>query len=88
MRALEPLLPRECHLRAEQRRALEMLADAGPYGCAGATLLGYGFRIDMVAALVGDGLGTERRETVKVGKRKFTVARFYITDAGRRAIKD
>ena len=88
MRALEPLLPRECQLRAEQRQALDMLAAAGLYGCAGATLLGQGFRIDMVAALVADGLVTERQETVKVGKREFTVARFFITDAGRRAIKD
>jgi len=88
MRALEPQLPRECYLRAEQRRALEMLAAAGLYGCARATLLGHGFRSDMVADLVSGGLATESRETVKVGKRKFTVVRFFITDAGRRATKD
>ncbi len=87
MRALEPLLPRECHLRTEQCRALEMLAAAGLHGCAGATLLGHGVRVDMVADLVGVGLATENRETVKVGKRKITVARIFITDAGRRAIE-
>jgi hypothetical protein len=64
--ALEPQLPRERHLRAEQRRALEMLASAGLHGRVGATLLGHGFRIDMVADLVGDGLATARRETEKV----------------------
>jgi hypothetical protein len=88
MRALEPQLLRACHLRAEQRRALEMLASAGLHGCAGAALLGNGFRIDMVADLVGDGLATASRETVKIGKRKITVARIFITDAGRRAIED
>ncbi len=87
MRSLQPQLPHERRLRAEQRRALEMLAAAGLHGCAGATLLGHGCRIDMVADLVGDGLATESQETVKVGKRKITVARIFITDAGRRVSK-
>jgi hypothetical protein len=87
MRVLQPQLPREYHLRAEQRRALEILAAAGLPGCAGATLLGHGFRIDMLADLVGDGLTTARRESVRVGKRKIRVARICITDAGRQAIK-
>jgi hypothetical protein len=78
--ALEPQLPRECHLRAEQRRALEILASAGLHGCVGATLLGHGFRIDKVADLVGNGLATASRETVKIGKRKITVAQIFITD--------
>jgi hypothetical protein len=68
--------------------ALEMLAAAGLYGCAGATLLGHGFRSDMVADLVGDGLATASRETATVGKRKITTTRILITDAGRRTIKD
>jgi hypothetical protein len=42
----------------------------------------------MLADLVGDSLDRARRETVKVGKRKINVARIFITDAGRRAIKD
>jgi hypothetical protein len=75
------------HLRAEQRRALEMLAAAGLHGCAGPTLLGHGFRVGMLADLVGEGLATARRETVIVGKRKITTARIRITDAGRRALE-
>jgi hypothetical protein len=57
------------------------------HGCAGATLLGHGFRIDTLADLVGDGLATARRETEKVGKRKITVARIYTPDVGQRAIE-
>jgi len=87
MRALQRQLPRERHLRAEQRRALEILAAAGLHGCAGATLLGHGFRIDMLADLVGDGLVAASRETMRVGKRKITVARILIADAGRLVIK-
>ena len=86
MRALQPQLPLDRHLRAEQRRALEILAAEGLHGCAGATLLGHGFRIDMLADLVGDELATASRETTRVGKRKITVARIRITDAGRQAI--
>jgi hypothetical protein len=87
VRSLQPQLPPERRLRAEQRRALEILAVAGLLGCAGATLLGHGFRIDMLADLVGDGLATASREIMRVGKRKITVARIRITDAGRQAIE-
>jgi hypothetical protein len=40
----------------------------------------------MLADLVGDELATASRETTRVGKRKITVARIRITDAGRQAI--
>jgi hypothetical protein len=87
MRALLPHLPRARHLlRAEQRRVLEILAAAGLHGCAGATLLGHGFRVGVLADLVGDGLATARRETMRVGERKITGARIMISDAGRRAL--
>ena len=46
-------------------RALEMLADAGLRGCTGATLVGHGFDIDMIAALVKEGLATAHRETME-----------------------
>ena len=75
------------HLGREQRRALEMLADAGLRGCTGATLVGHGFDIDMIADLVKDGLATAHRETMRIGRRKIPVARMRITDAGRRAIE-
>jgi hypothetical protein len=75
-------------LSAEQRRALKMLSAAGPQGCVGATLLGQGFRVGMLADLVGEGLATARRETARADKHKLTVARICITDAGQQAIKD
>ena len=75
------------HLGREQRRALEMLADAGLRGCTGATLVGHGFDIDMIAALVKEGLATAHRETMRMGRRKIQVARIRITDAGRMAIE-
>jgi hypothetical protein len=55
--------PRERHLSAKQRWALEILAAAGLRGCAGATLLAHGFRVDMIAGLVHDGLATAHCET-------------------------
>ena len=74
------------HLGAEQRRALEMLADAGLRGCTGATLLAHGFNIDMIADLVKDGLATAHRETMRIGGKKIPVARVRITYAGQRAL--
>jgi hypothetical protein len=88
MTALPPQLPRARHLDADQHRALEMLAAAGPCGCTGAMLLGRGFRISMLADLVRDGFATARRETMSLGKRKIAVARLWITDAGRQAIEE
>jgi hypothetical protein len=89
MRASLPRLTRARHiLGAEERRALKMLSAAGSQGCAGAALIGQGFRVGMLAGLVGDGLATARREIVRVDKREITIARICITDAGQQAIKD
>src|SRR6266852_5792538 len=79
--------PRERHLSAKQRRALEILAAAGLRGCTGATLLAHGFSVDMLADLVHDGLATAHRETMRVGRRKIQIARMRITDAGRTALE-
>jgi hypothetical protein len=73
-------------LRAEQRRALAMLAAAGLHGCAGPILLGQGFRVGMLVDLVGEGLATARREPMKVGTRTITIVHIRITDAGRQAL--
>ena len=81
------MAPRTRHLGGEQRRALEILADAGLRGCTGATLLGQGFHIDMTTDLVKDGLAAAHRETMGVGSRKIRVARIRITDAGRRTLE-
>jgi len=81
------MTPRERHLGAEQRRALEILAAAGLRGCTGATLLAHGFSVDMLADLVHDGLATAHRQTMRVGRRKIQFARVMITDAGRKALE-
>ena len=88
MTVLPPQSPQEHQISAEQRRALEILATAGIDGCTGAALFARGFTIDMLADLVRDGLATARRETLKVGKRKVTIARVWIADAGQRALDD
>ena len=72
---------------ADQRRALELLSDAGPHGCTGATFLAYGFKVDMLAKLVRDGLVAAYREPMKAGERQIEVARVTITTAGRKAIE-
>jgi hypothetical protein len=82
-----PLPPQGRQLCAEQLSALEVLADAGLWGCTAPTLLAYGFRITMLVNLVRNGLATARRETLRVGDRKIKAARIRITDAGQRALE-
>jgi hypothetical protein len=74
-------------LSQDQRRALEMLADAGPRGSTIDTLIANGFAAEMLADLVRDALALMQGETVKVGGRAVEVIRMLITDAGRRAIE-
>jgi hypothetical protein len=81
------VVPREPHLSAEQRRALEILAAARVRGCTGAALLDHGFCTGMLADLVRDGLATARLESMRNGKRKIAVARVRITDAGQMALE-
>jgi hypothetical protein len=52
-------------LSAEQRRALEMLADAGARGSILDTLIVNGFPAELLADLVHDGVVTIHDETVK-----------------------
>src|SRR6516164_8575603 len=49
-------------LNADQRRALELLSDAGQHGCTGATLLAHGFSIGTLAHLIRDGFASAHRE--------------------------
>ena len=51
----------------EQRRALEILADAGQHGATEATMLAHGFWRDMLAGLVLAGLATVVTETIRAG---------------------
>jgi hypothetical protein len=75
-------------LSAEQLCALEVLADAGMWGCTGAILFAYGFHIDLLIGLIRDGLATTRRETVRVGTREIRAACVWITEAGQGALED
>lgn len=75
-------------LSAERLYALEVLADAGLWGCTAAMLLAYGLPVNMLANLVRDGLATARRETLRMGNRQIRAPRIWITDAGRRALTD
>ena len=75
-------------LSAEQRRALEMLADAGESGSTLDMLVANGFPAELLAGLVSDGLAMMQGETVKVDERTSEIIRVMITDAGLSAIED
>jgi len=72
---------------SERLCALEVLADAGLWGCTAPTLRAYGFAMTMLANLVRDGLATARRETLRVGNRRIWAARIYITARGLRILE-
>jgi hypothetical protein len=75
-------------LSEDQRRALEMLADAGSRGGTLDMLIENGFPAELLADLVSDGLAIMQGETVKVGGRAIEIIRVLITDAGQSAIED
>jgi hypothetical protein len=78
-------------LNVDQRRSLELLADAGPNGFVKPILLMQGVTPSVLEALVRDGLATARPEAVRAGRadrQPIEVTRFRITDAGRRALAE
>ena len=75
-------------LSAEQRQALEMLADAGESGSTLDMLVANGFPAELLAGLVSSGLAMMQGETVKVDERTSEIIRVMITDAGQSAIED
>jgi len=75
-------------LSAEQRQALEMLADAGESGSTLDMLVANGFPAELLAGLVSSGLAMMQGETVKVDERTSEIIRVMITDAGLSAIED
>jgi hypothetical protein len=72
----------------EQRRALEMLADAQSRGSTIEMLIEDGVPAETVADLVRNGLASMQGDTVKVGGRAIEIIRVQITDAGQRAIEE
>ena len=73
-------------LGTKARDALELLAAASP-SCPEMLLLAHGFKVEMVAGLVREGLATAQPEAVNVGDRPIEVVRVMITDAGRAALE-
>jgi hypothetical protein len=73
--------------KRQRRRALELL-DASRDGCTEAILLAHGFPINVLADLIRAGLATATTERVMAGERKVEVARWRITEAGRRALTE
>ena len=69
----------------DQRRALRVLA-GGPHGCTEASMLAHGFKAELLAALVRDGLATTQPGTIRAGNRQVNVVWVMITDAGHRAL--
>jgi hypothetical protein len=75
-------------INTEQRRALEMLAEAEVRGSTIEMLIENGFPAGLLSDLVSDGLATMQGDTVKVGGRAIEIIRVQITDAGQKAIEN
>jgi len=73
-------------LRADQRRALAMLASEGRNGVTQSLLTLYGFHPSTVAELVGRGLASITQENVRAGDGLVEVVTIRITEAGRDAL--
>jgi hypothetical protein len=74
-------------LSTDQTRALRLLDEAEPRGCTEAVMrLAYGFKAELLAGLVHDGLASMAAETITAGDQPIEVARLRITDVGRRAL--
>jgi hypothetical protein len=75
-------------LKAEQRRALQMLASSGPSGATEAILLAHGFSDELLDGIARLGLVVVTTGTVRAGERTLSVRRLRITEVGRKAIGD
>jgi hypothetical protein len=70
----------------ERRRALTMIADAGPRGQPHALLLANGFSRQLLAALVRDRQVVPATIVVRTGSKAVLVTHMKITAAGRKAL--
>jgi hypothetical protein len=72
-------------LTIEQRRALQLLAEA-PHGMTDAALRASGFSPTLIVGLVGSGYAEAKPRTMKAAGQTFAFMRFVITSAVRCAI--
>ena|SRR6266481_82389 len=70
---------RKCRLSREQRRALEILTDAGQNGATEAIMLAHGFWREMLAELVLAGFAMAVSETIRTAGPTIKVERYHIT---------
>jgi hypothetical protein len=77
--------PQTRGLRADQRRALRVLAGS-PHGCTEAIMLAHGFTVETLGRLVLDGNATATPGIIHAGGRPITVTWMTITDLGRQAL--
>jgi hypothetical protein len=70
----------------ERRRALTIIADAGPRGQPHALLLANGFSRQLLAAMVRDRQVVPATIVVRSGGKVVPVTHMKITDAGRKAL--
>jgi hypothetical protein len=74
-------------LTTDQRRALAVIASAGPRGATETLLVDvYSFGLAELAQLVHADFATLSQQTMRGGGRTITVVRLRITDAGRRTL--
>jgi hypothetical protein len=69
----------------DQHRALRLLAGS-PLGVTEAIMLAHGFTIEMLDALVRDGLATTEQPEMRAGGQPIKVIWLTITDIGRLAL--
>jgi hypothetical protein len=69
-------------MNRDQRRALRLPAGS-PLGCTEAIMLAHGFTIEMLDALVRDGLATAEQREMRAGRQPIKVIWLTITDIGR-----
>jgi hypothetical protein len=73
-------------LTIEQRRALQLLAEA-PNGMTDPAMRARGFSPALLVGLVGAGYAVAKPRTIRAAGMTFGAMRFVITDAGRRALE-
>jgi hypothetical protein len=71
-----------------RRRALELLADAGPAGCPAGTLAAHGYSADDLLALVREGLASPNGARPADMSCTYDLSRVTITEQGRAALAE